>query len=206
VPKSSADLAAEIDRSLAKLLLTFQRVDGLHSSGVLGSRQVDDVVGGLAVLAHAEIEGFLDRLFIGLLSGSVTAGRSSAVVAVMKARSSSHARTVLVAGRHSAFPVWLPYRKTREQADMFFRGGRPFSLLSDSAAQALFQLHIVRNALAHSSAESRQSFQKHCIGDRSLPSWQRRPAGYLRGSHTGGLTRLEYLVSECQVGLVAMAS
>lgn len=204
---AARQLGEALDRSLDRLLVTSERILDLYGEGRIAKTMADDAVGGLAVLAHAEIEGFIERLFTGLLVGSVRPSNRRTVKPLVRARSYQHARSIII-GREAGggdFASWLPYRKTKDHADRLFRSGRPFVDLAAATETAMHQLHHVRNAIAHSSVESLDRFRRHCVGGRNLPMEQRRPAGFLRGIHTGNATRLEYLLSECRVGLSDLA-
>ena len=58
------------------------------------------------------------------------------------------------------------------------------------------RMSLVRNAIAHDSAYALKQFQREFVDGRSLPPEHHRPAGYLRGQHAIGQTRLEYLFAE----------
>lgn len=202
---SAAALAAELDRSLAHLTDTARRALALADEGRLEGRQLENALGGIAVLAHAEVEGFIERLFTGLLAGAVRPGNQSRVKPLIRAKSYLHARSIIL-GRDAKndYISWLPYSRTTEHANRLLRAGRPFSDLNPSTITALHQLHYVRNALAHSSDKSRADFGKHCLGDRPLPSWQRTPGGFLRGPHSGGRSRIEHYLGELRIGVTAL--
>ena len=203
MPASAKSLGKELDGSLARLSGLVGRATELHQANALTTRQFEAVLAGIAVLAHAEVEGFIDRLFLGLLAGAVRPNNRSRVKPLIRAKSYEHARSVVL-GRDAsgAYVSWLPYHQTLDHAKRLFRGGRPFSDMRAPTQQALFQLHHVRNALAHNSNRSREMFRKHCIGDRALPNWQLRPAGFLRGLHSGGSLRISHYLGELRVGLI----
>lgn len=207
MPTNASRLGEELEKSLGRLFNTSQKALILHQDGQLGTRSLDDVIGGLAVLAYAEIEGFLERLFTGLLVGSLVPSNRRRVKPLIKAKSYAHARAIILGhSEPSDFVTWLPYSNTKKHAQRLFRSGRPFVNLDESTETAIHHLHHLRNALAHGSTESLERFRKHCIRGRTLPLEQRRPAGYLRGLHTGSSTRLEHLLNECRVGLSALSS
>jgi len=202
---SASTLAGELDRSLAHLTDTARRALQLEDDGKLEKRQLEDALGGIAVLAHAEVEGFIERLFTGLMAGAVRPSNRSRVRPLIRAKSYLHARSIIL-GRDASndYIAWLPYRRTIEHAERLLRSGRPFSEMSEPAETALYQLHYVRNALAHSSDKSQADFMKHCVRDLNLPSWQRRPGGFLRGPHSGGKSRIEHYLGELRIGVTAL--
>ena len=206
MPTSTKAVGDELDRSLEHLLDTATTAIELANQSILKTRHLEEVLAGLAVLAHAEIEGFLERLFTGLMAGALIPVNASRVRPLIRAKSYEHARWIVI-GRNTSneYATWLPYSNTKAHAERLFRSGRPFTDISSEATTALHQLHHVRNALAHSSDRSLAMFRKHCIGDRPLPSWQLRPAGFLRGPHSGQLTRIEHYLAECRVGVVCLA-
>lgn len=206
MPTSSGKLGDALDKSLEHLSDITSHALNLHSRGHLTTRQLEDVLAGIAVLAHAEVEGFIDRLFLGVLAGAVRPGNRSRIKPLIRAKSYDHARSIVL-GRDASnnYVTWLPYARTVEYAMRLFRSGRPFTELAESTETALYQLHHIRNALAHSSDRSKAMFKKHCVGNRVLPTWQNRPAGFLRGAHSGGRTRIEYYLDELRVGVVPLA-
>lgn len=206
MPTRSRKLGQELDSSLKHLSDAAGHALNLRVGGQLTIQQLEDVLAGIAVLAHAEIEGFIDRLFLGLLAGAVRPGNKSKAKPLIRARSYDHARSIVL-GRDAAkdYVSWLPYSRTVDHAERLFRGGRPFTELAGSTRTAIQQLHHIRNALAHSSDRSKAMFKKHCVGNRALPVWQSRPAGFLRGAHSGGKTRIEHYIDELRTGMVPLA-
>jgi hypothetical protein len=135
----------------------------------------------LFISAHVSVETFLEDLFIGLLvQGHGVISSRADVVARVHVRLYKIARELIYgAGRN--YVDWLPYERTINLAELFFRGGRPFNDLSPSQKDALFRGHTIRNAIAHQSRFSLGQFKRRVIGSTPLPPNERNPAGYLRG-------------------------
>lgn len=203
---AASDLGSEFERSLDRILSTARETINLHTQSAIRVRDLDNIMAGLVVLLHAEVEGFIERLFTGYLVGSLRPANSRRVVPLIRARSYEHARAIVV-GRSGDgdYPSWLPYSRTKDHAKRLFREGRPFVDLSPTTETALHHINRIRNAIAHDGHGAMEQFRRHCIGTRPLPSWQRRPAGYLRGLHSGGSTRFEYFILECRLGFVAVS-
>jgi hypothetical protein len=139
---------------------------------------------GLFSGVFTAFEGFLEDLFVGLL---IAGGRleGSAAIPRVTVRSHSVARELVFRpGRNYA--DWLPYQRTEERAEVFFRGGRPFtSLLADPATKSVRDVldrgAIIRNVIAHKSQHSLIRFEREVLRNTPLGPRERTAAGFLRG-------------------------
>jgi hypothetical protein len=61
---------------------------------------------------------------------------------------------------------------------------------------ALERMRLIRNAVAHKSHGAMGQFKMRLIEGKGIPPRQRTPAGYLRGQHAPGQTRLSYLMAQ----------
>jgi hypothetical protein len=142
-----------------------RKLDHLFSEGRLTTRDVRHQYEGLFLRAYVAFEGFLEELFVGLLVGTLDRPRN--VQARVGVRGHTVARTVI--GREKARSNrgvdWMPFGDTAERADAYFRGGRPFSLLSQGQKDTLTRAQFVRNVIAHRSRSAQQQFE-----GRVLPS------------------------------------
>jgi hypothetical protein len=136
-----------------------------------------------------------EELFFGLLMGRVTVYPT--VNPLVSIKSEVTARRVVYDNR--SYADWLPANRTVERASMYLSGGRPFSLLSDVDKGTIKRYFTVRNALAHESRHSLSQFQRSVVGQRVLPKYERRPAGYLRGVHAAGQTRMNLALAELTI-------
>lgn len=180
--RASADLADALGKRLRTIDLTRSQIEQLSRAGALSRHAATRMYEGLYLSAHVAFEGFIEELFIGLM---VTGGRGlksarSDVAPRVDVKSHLIARE-LVVGPGRKYVDWLPYEKTVDLANLFFRGGRPFDDLDAVHKQALKKSHVIRNAIAHRSRHSLDQFERLLIGNTPLPSHERSPAGYLRG-------------------------
>jgi hypothetical protein len=135
----------------------------------------------LFLSAHVAAESFLEELFCGLVvTGRGVESERNDVAPRLEIRSHSVARQ-LITGPGKNYVDWVPFNKTIGLAKLFFRGGRPFSDLSQANKDVLHKSHIIRNVIAHKSRYSVRQFETHIIGSASIPPRERNAAGYLRG-------------------------
>lgn len=150
--------------------------------------------GGFLSFVGAYEKAWEDR-FVGLLMGRLTV--SPPARKLVDIHSEVVARSVLLGNRD--YLDWLPIDRTVRRAEIYFSSGHPFSLISE-ADRGLIRRHVyVRHALARDSRYSTRQFQRKVIGQRVLPPHERRPAGYLRGAHAAGQTRMNLALAELTV-------
>ena len=177
-------------RSLGRYL---QRVEALHASGSLSLSDVERAYSGVMLEFYAFVERSIEELFLGLLRGRLVSSNKS-VRPLIKVKSDLTARAIVQGGR--PYVDWLPYKDyTLRRAEAFFSSGRPFSLLERSDIDAFEDAALIRNALAHQSASALRRFGYGLVVGRSLPPREHRPAPYLRGQHTIGQTRMNYMLA-----------
>jgi hypothetical protein len=87
----------------------------------------------------------------------------------------------IVYGPGKNFVDWLPFEKTIHTANLYFRGGRPFSELTSNEILDLKKSHLIRNAIAHKSRFSLEKFEKDVISGTPITSSEKKPANYLIG-------------------------
>lgn len=196
--RQSSELSDALGRRLKKLDATRRRVESLCVHGHLSRGALEHVYEGLFLNAHRAFEGFIEDLFIGLLveNGGCCSVRGD-IQPRLSVRSHAVARD-LVLGPRARYVDWLPYERTLELAELFFRGGRPFSGLSEEHRQQLKRCVVLRNAIAHTSRYSQDQFQKVVLQNARLPPGHRSPAAYLRDVFATGpnQTRYELLASQ----------
>jgi hypothetical protein len=154
---------------------------------------VERAYAGAFIICAAACETAIERLFVGLLVGDLSSatGVARALVTV-KSRRVAHG---IIRGERP-YVDWLPYRdRTKPRANSFFSLGKPFSMLSSGSHEALEDMRIIRNALAHESKSAVSKFQKRLVDGLHLPLNQHRPAPYLRAPHHGTLTRMDVILT-----------
>jgi len=193
MPRPSSVIAQQVAARARGLDMYLTRIERLHATGQLAARDVERAYAGALLEFHAYVERSIERLFVGLLRGSLTPS-SGSVRALITVTSAATARSVVLSER--AYVDWLPYKRfTVRRAKAFFSRGRPFVGLDTAEISALEDVSLVRNAIAHQSHSALRKFKERFVNGKALPPNQQRPAGYLRGSHTIGQTRMNHLLS-----------
>ena len=176
---------------------TRHRVDALVQSGSLSNRAAEQVYESLFLNAFAAFEAFVEDIFLRLLvSPTRKTRRSSAAVPRVSVKSLPIARD-LVVGPGRKYVDWLPYERTIERANLFFRGGRPFTEIPAPEQEVVNRAQVIRNAIAHRSRHSEERFRKQVIAGTALAPRECKPAGYLRGllSASPAVTRYENYIA-----------
>jgi hypothetical protein len=167
-------------------------MDRLHSAHALGRADLNRVYAGAFVGFTTYVERSLERLFLGLLMGRFEV---SGVAPLVQINSEVVARAVVRGGRN--YVDWLPFTKhTEPRALAFLASGRPFTDLPAADARVFDRLGVIRNAIAHESSHALRQFRRIFVDGRALPAEQQRPAGYLRGQHSPGVTRFVNTINE----------
>jgi hypothetical protein len=176
--RSAHSIADALVLRLSSLGQTRDKVEALYSQGLVAKRDVEHVYGSLFITAVASFEALLEELFLGLLSGRLV-GRAT-IRPRVSVSSDRVARNVVYGGR--PYFDWLPYRNTTDRADIFFVGGRPFSILDDGDRSTIARMLCIRNALAHQSEFARRKFREEVIGSTPLLPPEKTPTGFLRSA------------------------
>ena len=174
--KKLTSVADSFVTRLESLEQTRNRVEQLHREQLMGKREVERVYGSLFITAVAFFEALLEELFLGLLVGKFETPCS--IQPRMAFYSEVAARLVLFAD--NPYLEWLPYSKTTKRANIFFSGGRPFSILDDGDRSTISRMGCLRNALAHRSKFAMRKFNEEVIGDMALRPREKTPTAYLR--------------------------
>lgn len=196
MPRRSSTLADQLAVRLRSLDATRRCVDSLRSRKEMSQRAADRMYEALFLSAVTSFESFLEDLFLGLLV-SGAGFRSTGVRPRMTIHSPVVARQ-LVIGPGRTYADWLPYDKTRKRAEVFFRGGRPFTELTNPHVQVLERTGAIRNAIAHKSQHSVAQFSRKVLATTPIPQRERSPAGFLQGLMIGTppLTRFENYMAD----------
>jgi hypothetical protein len=129
------------------------------------------------VEAFVSFERYLEDLFLGYVAGRIATPTRNVTVR-MSFPSAAIAAEVVFAGQ--SYIDWIPYGKTAERAEIYFKDGKPFSTLTKQQKAMLTQLHQIRNALAHRSDHSLDVFTRLVVGATPLLPHERKPSGFLR--------------------------
>jgi hypothetical protein len=143
----------------------------------MARRDIEQVYVGLYLDAVVSFELFLEKLFIGILSGRIISPRKT-VKPKVKFTSERVVKPIVFSGKK--FADWLPYGRTQERARLYFYRGLPFSSLKKEDIEKIDNIMVIRNVFAHRSSHSLKRFKNDIIGDTPLNRVERTPAGYLR--------------------------
>jgi hypothetical protein len=127
---------------------TRQKITQLYNNKQISKTDLEHTYEGLFLNAHVAFEGFIEDLFIGLLvTGQGLQSSRQDIVPRITVRTHKIAREMIL-GSGRQYIDWFPYKRTSELAEIYFRGGRPFSELNPSQKDYLSRCHIIRNAIA----------------------------------------------------------
>ena len=188
--KATDKLFGSLSSQFRALDYTRRRIDGLVVSGNLSRRAAEQMYESLFLSSFTAFEVFIDELFLTLLVKP--SPNATGAVPRVTVRSFSVGRE-LIMGAGRKYVDWLPYERTLERANLFFRGGRPFTSVALADRNLVNKAQIIRNAIAHRSRYSERRFEREIIGATALPPREYKPAAYLRGFVSGSppLTRYE---------------
>lgn len=177
-----AVIRTEFDRKVLALQATRQRLEDLHARRFLTVQDMERIYSSLFLNLYTAFEAYIESTFIALLvtrEGARPRRRAYPRVAV---QSAPVARELVKGDR--PYAAWMPYQRTESLAKVFFREGRPFTNLSTARKKKLEEMSWIRNALAHSSQSTQETFRKKLVPGYLRPA-ERRPAGFLRGIPVG---------------------
>jgi len=195
VTKSSLQILNSFEQKLKILEHIRKKQEILFSKGQIVRRDIEQVYAGVFLDAIVSFEALIEELFVGLLAGQVHLSRSKFNVRV-KIQSHQVARDAVLRGRD--YFNWLPYKNTRKIAEVFFTGGRPFTLLTKDEEKHIDKCLVVRHAFAHKSRHAVSKFEREVLGGLSLTPRDKRPKSFLRAQFSGNppTNYYEQLVSE----------
>lgn len=176
MPTQALDISDELIKELDSLDRTRRKIEQLARHRRLVRRDVEQVYSGLFLDAVTSFERHIERLFVGMLVRAIHTNNT--VTPRVQIRSHKVAREVLKGSQR--YVDWLPFHYTEKRAEAFFRGGRPFTQLTDQDKKQLQHLMWVRNAIAHKSAHAQRVFLQNVVSNAPIPQREKTPAGYLR--------------------------
>jgi hypothetical protein len=191
--RSTGEIADQVTRRARRVDAFVSKLEVLAVEKRLTRADIERAYTGAFISFFASYENAWEDLFFGLLMKRLNHPR--AVQPLVDIRSERVARSI-VRGRAKGYMDWLPPERTSERAALFLGSGRPFSDVDSGDRAALNRYISIRNALAHESRHAILMFQRQVIAGRALPPSERRPAGYLRGAHALGQTRMNLALAE----------
>jgi len=177
VAKSAICLSEEFSGHLGYLEQTRNKMERLFLEGSVVNRDMNQVYVGLYFEAITSFERLIEELFVGLLSGRFVTS-SAPVVPLLQFSNRRAVRSVVYGGRD--YVDWLPYDRTEDLANRFFRKGVPFTSLDTGEKTLIRSCLDIRNAIAHKSRHSVQTFERRVLGSQNLMQREKTPPGYLR--------------------------
>lgn len=193
MPRPASEAVGEVFLARSRAVSGYlRRLETHHASGRLSTRDVTRAYEGAFLGFYTDLERHLEQLFLGLIMGRYRVTGSN-VRPLVKIDSELVARRVVAGGQR--YVDWLPYFHIDRRAPAFLSGGRPFDRIDADDRRVLDGMLWVRNAVAHRSSHAMKVFRKNLVEGKGLPPDQRTPAGYLRGQHAPGQTRLEYFMA-----------
>lgn len=155
---------------------TRTKYENLYAAGHIDNEDIHKAYAGLYLELFTEFEALIENLFLGLLTGDYY---STDPLVIKKIKVVPRVGTIDVVFGGKAYVDWLPYDNTHQRSNRFFHNGYPFSALTKIDKDRLFDLHKIRNAIAHKSKKAKNDFMTIISGLPLLPHEQ-TPAGYLR--------------------------
>jgi hypothetical protein len=157
----------------------------------------NQVFAGAYVSYLTFFEAQIEALFVGLITER-HAHPDASIAPTVAMPNSKIAKAMITGGRN--YVDWLPFNAhTMKRAPVFLVEGRPFTDLSKPRRNTLDNASVLRNALAHQSDHALKRFEAEFVDGKVLPVSQRKPPGYLRGSHSLTRNRLEVQLMELVV-------
>ena len=201
----SADTVAHEVATRAKSVDAFlNRIERLRGQGYLSNKDAERSYTGAFLEFHAFVEQSIERLFVGLLRERLKC-KSRSVRPLIAVNSDVVALRIVRGDRR--YIDWLPYNQyTMKRASAFFSRGDPFSRLDGSDIAVFEEASWIRNALAHQSRSALTVFKDRLVKGKSLPPDQQRPAGYLRGIHTAGQTRMGNILARAVIVMTKLSA
>ena len=175
--KSSSELLISFQKRLEFLQHNRLKQEDIFDKGLITERDLLEVYSAIFLSAFVAFENLIEELFFGLLTQRVISMHPK-VTPRINIKHPPIARDIVLGGRN--YCQWLPYEITQKRANIFFRGGRPFSSLERSDETQIEKCLAIRNGIAHQSSYSQEIFRKKVISELSLLPKERRPKSFLR--------------------------
>lgn len=174
--KALIDFISELNHEFSILERTRKKVESLFSNGNLTRKEIEQIYGTLFLNGFMIFEGFIEDVFLGLITEEVASSRAKPKILINNRRI---AREIVFSGRRYA--DWFPYEEqTLKLADVFFKKGLPFRILNNTDSSILKKLCYIRNALAHKGTYSLKIFEDRVLSSVPLTQREKYPTTFLR--------------------------
>lgn len=197
----SSKILDSLRNKLKNLDKTRKKQEYLFQKKHLALRDIERVYSALFLSEWAHFEAFIEELFLGLMIGKVKHSKNSTICPRIEVKSPIIGRELIYAGRN--YVNWLPYDNTIQRANVFFRGGRPFTLLNKDDIKTLETCIVIRNALAHQSRYSRLRFNQIVSDGLSLRPKERNPKSFLRSQFSATPSKNWYEYYTLEISRIA---
>lgn len=197
---ASLKLFSSLQNRLLRLDRTRRKVEILADRRLITRFDVEQIYVGLYVDAFVSFERFIEDLFFGYLTGTVTPPNG---LSAPKLRIPNKQLTIDVVQNGKKYLDWIPFHFTKDRANIYFKKGHPFTGLDKNDEKTLEALHRIRNAVAHRSDHAVNIFVTHVISSLPLMAREKKPAGFLRSTFRSfpHQTRFEnYLIELLSIG------
>jgi len=193
--KSTESLSNLFTSRLQSLEFTRKKVNYLFSKKRIVRRDIEQIYQGLFLESVAGFEHYVEDLFLGLATKKIIP-HSQRTALKVSFSSGQTARAVIFG--NNKYCDWLPYNRTIERAEKYFKEGHPFSIINSSEEAEIKNFVYIRHAIAHKSEHAKKQFEDKVIGSTSLSPRERKVGAYLFGSFRSSpsQTRYENLVIE----------
>src|SRR6266702_2064149 len=155
---NTKSLLASFTCRIRTLNSTRQKVDSLAKAGQLSRRAAEQMYESLFLNCFTAFEVLIEDVFLAHLVSRT----ASKAVPRLTIKSLPIARE-LVVGPGKKYADWLPFDRTIERANLFFRGGRPFADAPEAPRVLVDKAQFKRNLIAHRSRHSQEQFETKVI-------------------------------------------
>ena len=152
-------LLKSLSYKLGNIEFTRLKVESLFAEKVIVKRDLDIAYSGLIINAVTAFENYLEELFFSIMSGKTSFNKDVRPIARSISKLSKKDIRSLVLG-DNRYINWLPYDFTIKRSSAYLVEGNPFKKLKGQDTESLSKIAKIRNAIAHSSPFSEESFQK----------------------------------------------
>jgi hypothetical protein len=196
--KKTSTFRIQYSNKLKKLDFTRQNTEKLFRQGLLTNRDVNQIYEGLFLSAFIGFENFLESIFLALLVKTSIYESVYYDVKPLITVNSYRVAYKILKGPTQNYIKWTPFNNFFKLAKIYFKSGKPFTILEQNEKNHLQKCTIIRNLIAHKSTSSKKKFYNQVIGSTSIPVKERQVAYYLRGIYRrtpNTQTRYEILVA-----------
>lgn len=191
-------------RRLEALERTQGRAEDLHAGGRLLKTDTEAIYEGLFLRAVTAFEAFIEEYFYQIVDDK-SGFPERARIGCQVSASSSQLEPIILQGKK--YVDWLPFDRTRERANIFLHGGRPFATIGQPHLSALDRSVTLRHAIAHSSGHAKQRFKAVVLQNLVLRPSERTPAGFLRSvAIYPDQRRFNLMLSDIRAAAIALAA